>query len=256
MNFRNALDRVHGRYVRTCARLLYRRPFKIRTDIPLISFTFDDFPRSALLTGGAILQQFGLRGTYYTSFGLMGTTAPTGEIFLPEDIPPLVAQGHELGCHTFAHCDSWSTPRHEFEQSVVQNQRALERFSPGAAFGSFSYPISPPRPSIKRAMGAHFPCCRGGGQTFNADMTDLSYLASYFMEQSRESPEAMMDLIDANRSERGWLIFSTHDVSTAPTPYGVTPALFERIVRYAVDSGTRILPVAEACETVGTGATS
>ena len=99
--------RVQGRYQRSAARFLFRRPFVINTQTPLISFTFDDFPRSALLTGGAILKRFGLTGTYYASFGLMGKEASTSPMFLAEDIGALLELGHELGCHTFAHCDSW-----------------------------------------------------------------------------------------------------------------------------------------------------
>jgi len=82
---------------------MYRRPFLLRNDVPNISFTFDDFPRSALLTGGAILSRYGVRGSYYASLGLMGKQAPTGTIFVAEDLQRLLAQGHELGCHTFDH---------------------------------------------------------------------------------------------------------------------------------------------------------
>jgi hypothetical protein len=57
-------------------------------------------------------------------------------------------------------------------------------------------------------------------------------------------------LIDRNRQARGWLVLSTHDVSDTPTPYGCTPDLFERVVRWAADSGARILPVAAALTTL------
>ena len=67
-------------------------------------------------------------------------------------------------------------------------------------------------------------------------------------EQARNEPETLKGLIDQNRAARGWLIFATHDVSEAHTPFGVTPAFFEDVVRYAVQSGAQILPVAEACE--------
>ena len=90
---------------------------------PVISFTFDDFPRSALMNAGAILRERGLAGTYYASFGLMGRTAPTGEIFTREDLDELIRQGHELACHTFDHCDSWETAPAEFEASILRNQR-------------------------------------------------------------------------------------------------------------------------------------
>src|SRR6185295_12765996 len=141
--------RIEGFCQRTATRLLFTRPVTVDAREPIISFTFDDFPRSALLTGGAILERFGLKGTYYASLGLMGQTAPTGAICVPEDVSAVVARGHELGCHTFAHCDSWNTKTHEFERSILKNQAALERLLPGAFFRTFSYPISPPRPHTK-----------------------------------------------------------------------------------------------------------
>jgi peptidoglycan/xylan/chitin deacetylase (PgdA/CDA1 family) len=242
--------RIQRRYERFCARSFARRPFEIRTETPLISFTFDDFPRSALLTGGSILKSFGVAGTYYASFGLMGGQAPTGAIFLPEDLKLLFEQGHELGCHTFGHCHAWDTPPDVFEESVIENQRALSALVPGASFKTHSYPISVPRAGTKRRIEKYFACCRCGMQTFNTGMVDLSYLSAFFLEKSRNDPEAVKNMIDQNGLARGWLIFATHDISESPTPYGCTPQFFEEIVRYSVNSGARILPVAQAYETL------
>ena len=153
----------------------------------MISFTFDDFPRSALLNAGAILRERGFAGTYYASFGLMGKQAPTGEIFACEDLDELVRQEHELACHTFDHCDSWETDPAEFEASIQRNQRAaVERLS-GTKLRSLSYPISWPRPETKRRVATYYECARGGGQTFNAGTTDLNYLKAFFIEQSRDN---------------------------------------------------------------------
>jgi hypothetical protein len=58
----------------------------------------------------------------------------------------------------------------------------------------------------------------------------------------------LKSLVDQNRQANGWLIFATHDVCKDPTPYGVTPELFEDIVQYAAKSGARILPVVQAWE--------
>jgi len=250
------LARIRGSYIRGTARFFFRRPSVINTRIPLISFTFDDFPRSAWLTGGAILKRFGLTGTYYAALGLMGQQAPVGRIFLPEDLKALQEQGHELGCHTFAHCDSWKTDPSVFENSIIANQRALNEALPGASFKTFSYPINPPRAQTKRRTGRHFLCCRGGGQTFNVGEMDLNYLSAYFLEQSRDQPEAVMNLIDQNRRGRGWLILATHDVSEVPSPFGCTPSFFEDIVRYAVNSGARILPVVQAWEALRASSSS
>ena len=250
MNFTHFWSRLQGRYQRTLSGLFFRRPIELHSSVPCISFTFDDFPRSALHAGGKILQQFGLRGTYYASLGLMGTEAPTGEIFVAEDIKKLLAEGHELGCHTFGHCHSWKTTSKIFEDSIIKNRQALDELVSGAVFRSFSYPIIGPRPLSKRKAGRHFSCCRGGGQTFNSGMADLNHLKAFFLEKSRDNPDIVKKIIDQNSEARGWLIFATHDISETHTQYGCTPSFFEDIVKYALASGTTILPVTEALDAI------
>ncbi len=239
-------QRLRRYYQERAARFLFRKNFTIQTQSPLISFTFDDFPRSALLTGGAILNRFGLSGTYYASLGLLGTEAPTGPIATADDLRSAHEQGHELGCHTFVHCDPWKTSPQQYEASIIENRVALSRVVPGAAFRSFAYPIASPRPMAKAMVARHFLCCRGGGQTINVGTADLNRLSAYFLEKSRHEIQAVKDVIDQNRLRCGWLIFATHDISDNPTPYGCTPAFFNEVVQYAVSSGGRILPVVSA----------
>jgi hypothetical protein len=99
-------------------------------------------------------------------------------------------------------------------------------------------------------MARHFVCCRGGGQTFNSGTLDLNYLSAYFLEKSRSDPDAVKSVIDRNRLASGWLILATHDVGESPTNWGCRPDFFEDIVRYAVSSGARILPVYQAFQTL------
>ena len=40
-------------------------PFRLRNETPLVSFTFDDVPKSAATAGAAILEQHDARGTFY-----------------------------------------------------------------------------------------------------------------------------------------------------------------------------------------------
>lgn len=251
MSRRSLLSRLAGFYRRKAASLVFKKPFAMPARQALISFTFDDFPRSALLSGGAILKSFGLEGTYYASLGLVGKQTPSGPIFHLDDLPLLFEQGHELGCHTFAHCDSWKTRPSSFEASVEANRAALKSLFPNAEFLSFSYPIEMPRPMTKARTGPHFLSCRGGGQTINKGRIDLNQLSAYFIEKSRNNFQAIKDMIDWNQRERGWLIFGTHDIADKPTEFGCTPKFFEEVVRYAVDSGSLIRPVAKALQEMG-----
>lgn len=245
--------RLKGRYQRMSSRYLGRRSFQMANSEPIISFTFDDFPRSAMLTGGEILGEFNIQGTFYASLGLAGKDTPTGRIFAIDDLAELVRTGHELGCHTYSHCDAWETNPKAFESAVLDNRRALKAILPTITFQSLSYPISPPRPATKRRVSKHFSTCRGGGQRFNQNRADANHLANFFLEQSRDDLSTIQRLIDLNSAARGWLILSTHDVCPNPTPYGCAPSLFAEVVRYAVASGAMILPVTRAWQSVTNG---
>jgi peptidoglycan/xylan/chitin deacetylase (PgdA/CDA1 family) len=240
--------RVRGKYQRFVAGHFFRRAMFVKNSTAMVSFTFDDFPRSALLTGGEILRSRGVLGTYYASLGLAGKQIETGTMFLMEDLRVALEQGHELGCHTFNHSHSWETAPDLFEREVIENQRVLQQMIPGACFKTLSFPIGHPRARTKQRVSKYFSCCRGGGQTFNVGEADLNCLSAYFLEQSRDNPEAIKRVIDENSKAGGWLIFATHDVCENPTQWGCTPALFEHIVQYAIESGAQILPVAQAYE--------
>lgn len=242
------VHRLQSYVQRNAASLVFRNPVAIHTPEPLISFTFDDFPESALVIGGAILNAFGAAGTYYVCLGLLGQDEPSGRMANPGNLAKLLESGHELGCHTYSHHHSWTTNPVIFEQSVLQNRRALADLIPGAAFESFSYPINAPRPATKQKVSKHFLCCRGGGQSPNIGTADLNQLAAFFLEKSRHQVQTIRDVIDENRERRGWLIFATHDVCRNPSPFGCTPEFFEDVVQYAVRSGARILPVVKALE--------
>ncbi len=251
MAFADPWPRLTGFYQRKVASLACRRPFSVHPQRPLISFTFDDFPRSAIHTGGAILNRFGVAGTYYAALGLIDKLTPSGQIFSVDDLPALFEQGHELGCHTFAHCDSWGTPTEVFEQSLVDNREALHRLFPDVDFRTFAYPISLPKPKTKARTSEYFVSCRGGGQRFNVGQVDLNQLSAYFVEKTRDNFQAIKDIIDENRRACGWLIFATHDVVEDHTPFGCAPEFFHNVVQYAVSSGAQIVPVVEALNILG-----
>ncbi|MCK5746536.1 MAG: polysaccharide deacetylase, partial [Oricola sp.] len=62
----NIAAKIDARIDRLANRLLWtvagpRRD--VETDVPIVSFTFDDVPDSALFEGAAILEKHGVRGT-------------------------------------------------------------------------------------------------------------------------------------------------------------------------------------------------
>jgi peptidoglycan/xylan/chitin deacetylase (PgdA/CDA1 family) len=240
-----SFERVKTKARRIVSMSLARRVVHMRNAAPLITFTFDDFPRSALREGGAILEGHGVSGTFFASFGLMGRNGPAGEMFRPDDVGYALERNHELGCHTYDHSHAWNTPARQFEASILRNREALQKQVPGALFKTLSYPSSCPRPETKQRISKYFDCCRGGGQALNVDSLDLNFVTSYFLEQMKDDFELVSSLIEANRRARGWLLFSTHDISERPSRFGCTPNFFEEVLRRAVRSGATIVTVSE-----------
>lgn len=218
----------------------------MKLEVPLISFTFDDFPRSALLYGGGILQEFKVHGSYYASLGLINGDSPSGILFQKRDLDDVYEQGHELGCHTFGHCHASETEPSVFEASVRENGAALERMFQGKSFRTMAYPVDAPKPATKRRMRQYFEGCRGGGQTINVGCADTGYLAAFFLEKTQGQLDRVKEIIEANAKANGWLIFATHDVCERPSAYGVTPQFFRQVVVDSVRSGARIVTVAAA----------
>jgi hypothetical protein len=241
-------NRIRGTCGRRMAKWFGCRPYRMRPGPPLISFTFDDFPRSALLTAGMILEQQGIFGTYYIALGLMTRVEPTGEIFRPDDLIQLFKAGHEVGCHTFDHYPAWQTAPNAYEASVIRNASKLPELAPMAAMQTHSYPINHPRPATKRLLAQRFSGCRGGGQAINQETIDLNYLNSFFLEQSRDDFGTIEQIISHNSTSGGWLIFSTHDVCENPTRFGCTPSFFEKVVRCSINSGAHILVMSAALQ--------
>src|SRR5436190_10555993 len=138
------------------AKWFARRPVTLGATSPIISFTFDDFPRTALFAGGSTLEQSSAAGTFFVAHGLAGQSNDTGELFVNEDLPYLLSRGHELGYHTFHHYPAWNTPPDTYNSSVDQNALSLAGILGGKKLQTHSYPINYPRPDTKRRLAKRF----------------------------------------------------------------------------------------------------
>ena len=88
-------------------------------------------------------------------------------MFALNDLATLRERGHELGCHTFAHCDSSATEPRVFEESVIEKWADIgNAIALTYPFEHSPIPISAPRARTKRTIGKRFLCCRGSGQTY------------------------------------------------------------------------------------------
>jgi peptidoglycan/xylan/chitin deacetylase (PgdA/CDA1 family) len=214
------------------------------------SFTFDDFPKSALTTGGAILERHGARGTFYAACGLAGMEGPLGPMFDAGDICAARHRGHEIACHTYSHRDCAAADVPAMQAEIRGNAVAMAAIAGVAAPASFSYPFGRVSAASRKILGRAFASCRGIQPGINQGVPDYAELRANKIYASQFSKEALCRLVDRSRAAGGWLIFYTHDVTEAPSAYGCTGGQLDAVVAYAA-ARMPILPVGDVVFRLG-----
>jgi peptidoglycan/xylan/chitin deacetylase (PgdA/CDA1 family) len=183
------------------------RPAPVAWPGGVVSFTFDDFPKSALEVGGDILKQYGARGTYYTSMKLAWSDNHLGPIFDDDDIRAAYRAGHEIACHTYTHPDLRYMARPMIRAEVRYNAAALSYLIENFVPANFAYPYGCVSVTAKRLLGSLFSSCRGIDRGINHGLVDLADLLAVPLYAEDFDVAEMRRLIDRTCSLDGWLIF-------------------------------------------------
>jgi peptidoglycan/xylan/chitin deacetylase (PgdA/CDA1 family) len=221
-------------------------PFRLRNETPMVSFTFDDIPKSAATTGADILEHHGVRGTFYVSGGLVGMTSPHWDAVDVPDIVALHSRGHEIGCHTFSHSRTCDLDAAALTAETEQNRRYLLSVDPSIKIENFAYPYGYGSFWRKRQLKAAFQSCRSIVPGVNSGTVDLQFLRAMPLIDLHIDRDAIESALDETQINNGWLIFYGHDVAEAPSPYGCSPALLNQALEAASRRKIRGLNMAEA----------
>jgi len=213
---------------------------------PIVSFAFDDFPKSAISNGAAILESKGLAGTYYLSSSFAGRAVDGTEYYDMADLRRLIDNGHEIGCHTAAHLRVPTTPRAQLLADLESNARFVrERFG-DLRMTTFAFPFGDIDVASKLLLQSRFAACRATLPGVNFGSADLGALKAERLYSHSATAERIRTLISRAAKPRSWLIFYTHDVSDHPGPFGCSPALLETALNFALEAGLQVLTVRNA----------
>lgn len=237
------------RFNRLMARLTPVRSVRLAGARPIASITFDDFPKSAWIRGGPILAQRNVRGTYYTAGGFCGRTVDETVFYDPEDLHALAAAGHEIACHGFAHQPTPTLSPEALAQDAARNAEFLKPFLNGGAAESYAFPHGAVSPRTKKFYAPRFTNVRGVHPGLNSGRADLALLNVVSMEKRCWDREAIGRAIIRARHDHAWIVFYTHDISEAPSPYGSTPAMLAEVLDRLAEARVEILPMREAVKT-------
>lgn len=248
-------DGLRSRLQRLAARHLVLKGHQAANTRPIVSFSFDDVPVTSVTNGARVLEELGVRGTFYVSGGLCSPTgnAASGSGFQPisaRQCVELHERGHELGCHTFTHRHMRHCSGAVLDREIELNQTYFDSLNSGIMLRNFAFPYNAPTIGSKMRLQRHFDTCRGGVAGVNAGRIDLGFLRA--VELWTETSDAVIrGWIDEAVRQNGWLIFFSHDINERPARWGVTPKVLEAAVRYAKEQGCDVATVAEALQLVG-----
>jgi peptidoglycan/xylan/chitin deacetylase (PgdA/CDA1 family) len=234
------------RLTRFIARMARVRPARMQGRRPVASITFDDFPKSAWETGGALLARHKVRGTFYTAGNFCGRTV-NGTVYYDEnDLRALAAAGHEIACHGYGHDMTPMLCAEALAADQVRNAQFLAPFLGGAKLESYAYPYGASSVRTKKFLAPLFTNLRGVHPGINEGRIDLAQLNAMPIEKRSFSSEMLAAAIARALHNNGWISFYTHEVSETPSAYGATPAMLTEVLNRLAEARIEILPMREA----------
>jgi peptidoglycan/xylan/chitin deacetylase (PgdA/CDA1 family) len=235
------VDKVHRRL----ARYVHCRAVPTPTRGPIVSFGFDDCPRSVLETALPLLEAEGWRATLYVACGLCDTTNHLGLHMSRQDVLAAHEAGHEIADHTYQHLDAQDVSLSEYLADIDANQTALTDLGIPTS-QHFAYPYGSVKPAVKKALSARFLTSRGVNAAGTQDANLLPAQRLYHGPTIDQAITAIENLSNAPR----WLNLFSHDVRETPSDYGCTAADLSRVIKAVKESGARVMTVGAAYDTL------
>ncbi len=231
---------------RRAARYLDVAAVEIAPAKGVFSLSFDDFPASAWTEAGSVLNEHGVRATYYVCGGLAGGVNMDRDQFEVPHLQALHAAGHEVGCHTFGHTSALRMDTEALRLSLDANAAWVAERLDGHRMTTFAWPFGDATISAKRVVRGRFAMARGVRDGVNAGREDRALIKSIGLENRRLPGYDLDGLMAEAAAAKGWLTAYGHDVSDRPTEYGCTPDDLDRVLRLAKSAGLEVLPVGAA----------
>lgn len=233
---------LKGKLRRRYAKLTHRKPARLVLSRPMVSFAFDDAPKTAADAGAKILEERGLRGTYFAAAGIAGQDSSFGVYADMADNARLLKAGHEIACHTYSHLDCGKADAGTISADVARNAEALAAM--GVTATTFAYPYGDVSPAAKKVLSQRFSLLRALHHGIVETGTDLNQTPAVGIEGA-DGEHVAARWLETAAQRTGWLILFTHDVTEAPSPFGCTPGALSRLADKAVAMGFEVVTVAE-----------
>lgn len=195
MSNRSLVNRLVGRLNRISATIVRTRTVRMVNERPIVSFTFDDFPKSAVRNAAPILERHGAAGTYYLSRSFNNATVDGIDYYDLTDLHRLIDNGHEIGCHTASHLHAPRVARSRLVEDIEANAQFVhERFG-DLRLSTFAFPFGDMDLQTKLLLQGRFAACRSTLPGANREVADLGALRAGKIYSGSANDQAITSLI-------------------------------------------------------------
>lgn len=233
------------RIARRLTPLRGRRIVRFNLDRPIISFSFDDCPKSVVENGLSKLDAHNWKSTIYISSGLLGTINHHGEQMSKTDVITAHTSGHEIGGHSYSHIDLSEIPFSEAMQDIETNRAAFEDMGLPPS-RTFAYPFGQTLSRLKTQLASDYDGLRGissGAMVGRADLNQINSTPLFSGEDFKTLIKQIETLPD-----NAWLTLFTHDIQNSPTQWGCTPDEIDAVISAVKARGAEVLTIADAIQ--------
>jgi peptidoglycan/xylan/chitin deacetylase (PgdA/CDA1 family) len=239
---------IWGKLRRRASRLILNRPAHLETQTrPMLTFSFDDVPASAALTGAQCLEARGVRGTYFLATAMMESHSHLGRFASADEIRALNASGHEIAAHTHDHIDCGTSAYPDICANVAANINAFADMGLSRP-ETFAYPYGDVSPQAKLCTLNRFKAARGLAHGIVRTGVDLNQAPAIGLEGPNALSLGRRWLKRASLRPDNWLIFYSHDVRESPSNWGCVPETLARLIDEGLDLGFDVVTFAEGAK--------
>ena len=235
-------DSLYRRIGRKFIPLFSKRMLRFELDQPIISISFDDFPKSVMENALPLLDKYGWKASFYVASGLVNTTNHLGLHFNQNDLARLQQGGHEIGCHTYNHLNITEISTSRLTDELKANARAAKNLGITTPLRAFAYPFGETSISRKAKLSHEFSSLRGIMRGVHYGKVDLNQIKSVPIYTGPDMAQTHRFIKNLTRKP-GWLTLFTHDVRENPSEWGCTPQDFEKTLALIHESGAKVMPI-------------
>jgi peptidoglycan/xylan/chitin deacetylase (PgdA/CDA1 family) len=212
----------------------------------MVTLSFDDAWTSQYVAVLPILENAGLKGTFYV------LTQPVqngwSTYMTPSQVVDIANKGHEIQGHTVSHRDLTTLSQATIDNEIKNSKAYLQTLT-GKTITSLAYPYGSSNAKVvDSAKVAGYTSGRTADPTIPYGFNTQSVSRFSINSFSPTKTTTLADVkaaIDRAKAEKLWFVFSIHQVRVNGDQYDISPALFADIVSYVKSSGIKVVTMTE-----------